>query len=190
MSASRPVGRVVDLLSRSGYVDAGASIAVGDVPFEFSRVLVASDVSLDLVVVVDTLVYPVELRLTRTVEALSRALDIVRSRRTITLILIGPVVREETIRAISRHCRVLRMGTPTGPGADQEVEATLAVLTPLQVPTEHVDAENPLDALRAQFSAEESVVNLIDASERGADVVTDALRIWLTPTAREGERDD
>lgn len=112
MTVSQPVQRVVDCLSTAGYRERESKTAIASVPFEFSAILVGSDRALDLIVVIDTLVEP-ELRIRQKVEGLGRALDLVTSRRPLTVILVGPAPKATTIQALSRVCRVLSVGTPT-----------------------------------------------------------------------------
>ena len=189
MISSRPVERVTALLQESGYIDVGATLEVGEVAFSFTRILIASGISLDVVIVIDTVEYPLERRLARSIEALSRALDILGSRRSLTLVVVGPVADAETLRFIARFCRVLHVGTPTGSEADQEVRTKLAVLTPLSVPADKFEALDPLGRLRREFNREPALIGVIDASERSAESVTSEVRAWLVSAARKESAD-
>jgi hypothetical protein len=89
MTQSQPVTRVVDILTNAGYRRRAAPVTVASVPFEFAALLLGSDRANDLIIVIDTLVDD-EVRIRQKVEGLSRALDLVASRRPLTVVLVGP----------------------------------------------------------------------------------------------------
>src|SRR4051794_6193468 len=101
MTGEDSVTRVVDLLGTVGYrlIEHDKPVTVASVPFEFDAFLVGSDRANDLVVVIDTLVEP-EPRIRQKVQGLSRALDVVGSRRPLTVILVGPAPRPRTVEAL------------------------------------------------------------------------------------------
>lgn len=75
--------RVVDLLTAAGYRLRETPVTVSYVPFEFPALLVGSEHSLDLIVVIDTLAES-EVRIRQKVEGQSRALDLAASRRRLS----------------------------------------------------------------------------------------------------------
>lgn len=184
MTPSLPVQRVVDLLTAAGYRLREAPATVASVPFEFSAMLVGSERALDLIVVIDVLVEP-EARIRQKVEGLSRALDLASSRRPLTVVLVGPAPRAAVTEAISRVCRVLLVGTPTGPGADRFLVDALAALLPLDLPAASEAIVAPLDEVRRRLTASSadllapSVEAILDASLHDADSVRDVLRAQL-----------
>lgn len=125
----QPIGRVVSVLESAGFSQMGRIISVAEIPFEFTATLARPD-SLELVAVVD--LFEVDERaILRRLDGLSRALDLTRSRRTITAILVGPSPSAFVLEAISRVARVLPVGSPVGERADEELRNSLAVLLPL-----------------------------------------------------------
>lgn len=144
MTPSIPVDRVVSLLVDAGYRQIGVSLRVGSVPFDFAATLVGGDHALDLVVVIDTVTDRPDARIRKKVEGLSRALDLVGSRRTVSVVLVGPMPGGATIQAMARVCRVLAVGTPTGSDADQSIRDALAVLLPLYLPAASVRLAEPV----------------------------------------------
>jgi hypothetical protein len=71
------------------------------------------------------------LDLQRIVEGVGRALDVMRSRRPLTLVLVGPRPDSKAISSMSRYARVL----PVGESADAaSLSNWLAVLLPLHLP--------------------------------------------------------
>jgi hypothetical protein len=138
MTASQPVDRVVQRLAASGYAQLEQPVKVGGIEFEFAAILARPD-SLDLVVVADTIADSDHDRMRRRVEALARALDVVHSRRTLTIVLVGVRPAPAITKRLARVARVLATGTPTGARADQALEDALAVLLPLAVTSEEHD---------------------------------------------------
>jgi len=181
MTQSQPVTRVIRILSAAGYRLRASPVTVASVPFEFAALLLGSDRANDLIIVVDTLVDREE-RIRQKVEGLSRALDLVGSRRPLTVVLVGPAPRPAIVEALARVSRVLAVGTPTGPSADRFLEDTLAVLLPLALPDAGETVVDPLNEVRSQLSAdidEAVVAPVLAAASGGADAVKGALRAIL-----------
>jgi hypothetical protein len=181
MTQSQPVTRVVGILTNAGYRHRTAPVTVASVPFEFAALLLGSAHANDLIVVIDTLVDG-EARIRQKVEGLSRALDLVASRRPLTVVLVGPPPRPTTIEALARVSRVLTVGTPTGENADRSLADTLAVLLPLALPNASEDVVDPLKEVRKHLPSDidqDSLAPLFAAAPSGTDAVREALRAML-----------
>src|SRR5665647_719845 len=109
MTDAAPIERIVNLLVQNGYSAVHSPAVIGGVPFEFSALLVGGSRAFDIVVVIDT-VPEEDRRLRQKVEALARALDVLRSRRSLTVVTVGPDPGRPAIAAISRVARVLMVG--------------------------------------------------------------------------------
>jgi hypothetical protein len=83
------VNRVVGTLSEAGYRTVSMPMVVSNVTFEFPAALVGSGHSQDLIIVADSS-DDSEKRIRQKIEALARALDLVESRRSLTVVLTGP----------------------------------------------------------------------------------------------------
>lgn len=129
MSTSDRVAEI--LVNEGGYRELSQPFKVGSLPFEFTRVLVAGDRANDLVIVIDIKGGTADDALTRKVFALTRALDVMHSKRPVTTVLTSGLPRSDTIQSISKVCRVLPIGSPSGPGAASAVRDWLSVLLPL-----------------------------------------------------------
>ena len=181
MTQNQPVTRVIDILTNAGYLYRPTPVTVASVRFEFAAVLLGSDRANDLIVVIDTLVDG-EARIRQKVEGLSRALDLVASRRSLTVILVGPSPRPATTEALPRVSRVLTVGTPTGDNADLFIEDTLAVLLPLSLPDASEAVVDPLGEVRRQLPGDIDQVDLVSlfaAAPGGTEAVQEALRELL-----------
>lgn len=128
--------RVVDILvNEGGYRELPRPFKVGSISFEFTHALVAGDRANDLVIVIDVKGDTADDAVTRKVLALTRALDVMHSRRSVTAVLTSGQPRSETIQSISKVCRVLPVGAPGGPDATDAVRDWLSVLLPLTEPS-------------------------------------------------------
>jgi hypothetical protein len=164
-------------------------MTVANVPFEFAAVLLGADRALDLIVVVDTLT-EAEPRIRQKIEGLGRALDLVTSRRPLTVVLVGPPPRAPALEALGRVSRVLTVGTPIGEGADRFLADALAVLLPLQLPQTDETIADPIGEVRKRLSAsteDEGISALLESAPQGADGVKQALRAWLGEPLMETE---
>ncbi len=181
MIQSQSVTRVVNILKNAGYRQRTAPVTVASVPFEFAALLLGSDRANDLIIVLDTLV-DTEERIRQKVEGLSRALDLMASRRPLTVVLVGPPPRPTIVEALARVSRVLTVGTPTGDNADRFLSDTLAVLLPLVLPDASEAVVDPLTEVRRQLPADidqDVLAPLFAAAPTGTDAVKEALRLVL-----------
>jgi len=129
MISTTPVERIARLLSDAKYTRLPVPLKILKLSFDIGAAFIGSETSSDLVVVIDNVDRP-ELRMVQIVEALSRALDVACSRRSLTVIVVGPRPVLGTIERLSRVARVL----PVGVISDEEaLRDWLAVLLPLTI---------------------------------------------------------
>jgi hypothetical protein len=182
VSTEAPIARVVSLLEASGYKSLDRPVTVAGIPFDFAAVLVGQK-SLDLIAVVDTVGDNDEERVRERIEGLSRALDLGKSRRPLTTILVGPPPKLTLTHALGRVGRVLVVGTPTGPNAAGELRDALSVLLPLNLVVDGGASPDSWSSVRERLVAthsDEDTAAVIKASEHGAREVRAALRHILT----------
>lgn len=178
-----PIDRAINLLKDSGYRDAQQPFGIGSSTFKFDAVLIA-DKSLNLVIFQDTTIGSVE-RIRRELLAFGRSLDVLGSRRTLTLILVGQRIDPEVIEGLSQVCRVLSVG-PTA--SDAQLLDGLAVLLPLELP--------PATDLRGDWSSEvrqhlptelmRVATTYLNAAEQGEAAVRHELRRRIDRALQEG----
>jgi hypothetical protein len=181
VSASQPVERLVTLLSEAGYERLPQHIEIAAIPFEFSAVLAGSS-SLDLVVVIDTVADTDAGEIRRRVDGLSRALDLVQSRRPVTVILVGPEPTQDLKLALTRVARVLVVG----PYGEREMRQAIAVLMPLEIVTVTELPESWRSARARLLAAHPDASELVEAAQFGADAVAEAARRHLLADASNG----
>ena len=145
--------------------------------FDFTAALLgAHGRSLDLVLVVDTTEHHQGERIRQRVEALSRALDVARSRLVLTTVLAGAPIPSAAIETIARVSRVLTVEPFDGdPGdADLALEDALRVLLPLRLPDPAETLADPLSELQRQLATlrdSGALAPLVAAALQGADSV-------------------
>lgn len=177
---------VVDILvNEGGYKVLPQPMKVGSGSFQFSHALVGSNTANDLVVVVEVKPDTSDDLIVRNILGLTRALDVLRSRRSVTAVLTSGPAAPETVRTISRVCRVLPVGAPQGPKASDEVREWLAALLPLG---QHAGGEIALDwlaELRGQLpeTADPFTEMLLARAPEGAKAVESAFATALKAAA-------
>lgn len=179
LATAGPVRRVVATLTDEGYEQVNEQMRVGGIGFQFAAML-AGRASLDLVVVVDTALGVEEDSLRAQVQGLARALDLVRSRRSLTVVFVGPHPSAALVQTLSGVARVLRTGSP-GPEDDAALRRAIAVLLPLEVPSGDEDAAQSWGALRRRIveGLPPEVERLVERSRSGSASVEAALRDFL-----------
>jgi len=179
MTSATPVEGVVDLLSSSGYRPLSLPLTIAGLSFDFPAALVGESPSPDLILVAD-LAFDPEQRILRKVEGVARALDVTRSRRPLTTILVGPKPSAATLDAMTKVCRVLPVGVMEPGATTTLLENWLAVLLPLKLPDQQTDTAESLESI-VQRSADldERITALVDLAGQGAANVQDALHQLL-----------
>lgn len=130
MSASLPVERAAAFLETAGYTRVREPLFVASIPFEFDATLVGS-ASLDLILVVDLIEGATIGVNQRRIEGLARALDVVGSKRSLTIVLVGPLPPLDVVNALSGVGRILSVDTGS---RDKDVlRDSLSVLLPLSL---------------------------------------------------------
>lgn len=172
------IDRVVSLLVDAGYRRLRKSLEISSIKFDFSAALIGGERALDLVLVADTARESSE-RLRQKLESLSRALDIVESRRSVTAVLVGPGLSAPTLEQIGRIARVLVIEPTSDIDGDADVHDKLAVLLPLPL----VDSLSGLadslgDLSRHLGKANDDPIakELVTAATKGSEAVVECLR--------------
>jgi hypothetical protein len=145
-----PVERVAHALENANFRRMPAPLEIAGVTFDAAAAFVGTPPSPDLIVVGDTSLQTSR-DLQRIVEGVGRALDVMRSRRPLTLVLVGPRPDSKVITSLSRYARIL----PVGETADTaSLSNWLAVLLPLRLPPPaEARGIDSLEALRGAADA-------------------------------------
>lgn len=171
--------RVIEILvGEGGYRELPKPLKVGSLTFEFTHSLVAGNRAKDLVIVIELKGDTADDAVIRKVLALTRALDVLESRRSVTAVLTSGQAAPKIVRSISRVCRVLTVGAPTGPNAIEAVRDWLSVLLPLREPPAvetFIDWEGDLRRRMPGNTTDPLMDELLGAATRGKVAVEEAL---------------
>jgi len=174
------------LTKEGGYRPLGKPIRIGSQAFDFTHVLVASERANDLVIVIELTGASEDAQVTRSVLAFTRALDVLGSKRSVTAVLTSGQADNDLVNSISRVCRVLPVGAPGGPFAEEMVRDWLAVLLPLKSPppVEHLaDWKASLEKQLENTDDEPAAVRFVQLAEEGKEAVEAALALEISTLA-------
>lgn len=180
------------LTQEGGYRSLGKTIKIGSQTFEFTYVLVAGERANDLVIVIELTGASDDAQVTRSVLAFTRALDVLGSKRSVTAVLTSGQADNDLVNSISRVCRVLSVGAPSGPLAEELVRDWLAVLLPLKSPppVEHLaDWKASLEKQLDDTNNEYSVGRFVQLAEESKESVEAALAFEISTFADEALED-
>lgn len=128
-------------------------------------------------------------RLLRLLSGLSRTLDQFRSRRPVSLVLLGEPLAGPTAADLERHARVLAINSDD-PEPD-EVRQAVAVLLPLPPAAAEAQGRDPLaevaEIVGSSLTTEQR--ELLEAAKAGPEEVRETLRLQVDAAAN-GEFDN
>lgn len=171
MSASTPIEGVVEILTGSGYRRLSSPLSIAGLSFEFPAALIGENPSPDLVLVADTAFEP-DTRILRKVEGVARALDVARSKRPLTAILVGPRPTAAVLDAMTKVCRVLPTGVIRPDDTSGLLQNWLAVLLPLALPEPSQNVTEPLESIvQRSDDLNEGIIEIVALGAQGTDAV-------------------
>jgi len=187
--AAGPTERVADLLLAAKYKRMPLPLQVAGLDFDVAGAFVAVGHFADLVVIGDMAAQG-ERKVLQQVEGIARALDVMRSRRPLTTIAVGPRPVGKTLEALAQVGRILSVEEATDPA---ELRDQLAVLLPLKLPAT-LSTDRDLGAGEAlDLSNHPLAIQLLETSKRGEVAVRDefheALSAVFAETEAEGDDD-
>jgi hypothetical protein len=186
--------RVVAILTGEGrYRQLPQPFKIGSLTFEFTYALIAGERANDLVIVIELKGDSADETVIRKVLALTRALDVLQSKRPVTAVLTSGQAVAETVQSLSRVCRVLTVGSPTGPRANEAVRDWLSVLLPLTEPPAVdtlIDWEGDLRQRLPANSSGDQLENLLASAPRGKIAVEEAFALSIQSAVRPALEED
>ena len=170
--ATTPVEAVADILQGAAFRRLIKPLQIAGVTVDVADAFVAGDKSLDLVLVGDNIGNQARRRLLSGVEGAARALDLVGSRRPLTLVVVGPRPSGEDLRELVRFARVLPVGEAPD---DATLRNWLAVLLPLQLPAVGQACGDAANAELANDASDPLALELVQAAHSGKHEVAAVL---------------
>jgi hypothetical protein len=160
------------LLKDSRFRRLSKPLRIAGVTIDVADAFVASDRSLDLVLVGDNIGDQAPRRLVSALEGAARALDLVQSRRPLTLVVVGPRPSADNLRELVRYARVLPVGEAPD---DDTLRNWLAALLPLELPEVGEARGDIANAELVSADTDPLVEALVRAAQAGKDEVTAVL---------------
>ncbi len=189
MNASTPIEGVVEILTRSGYRRLSSPLSIAGLSFEFPAALIGEDPSPDLVLVADT-AFESDTRILRKVEGVARALDVARSKRPLTAILVGPRPTAAVLDAMTKVCRVLPTGVISQDDTSGLLQNWLAVLLPLALPEPSQNVAEPLESIvHRSDDLDERIIEIVALGAQGPDAVQARLHQLLNTSLEPAVED-
>lgn len=170
MTATTPVEKVAEVLGAANFRRVATPLRLAGIEFDIPAAFVGTGTSSDLVLLVDT-AFDSEIRIQQKVEGVARALDSMRSMRSLTTVVTGPRPRGLIIDALSRVSRVLPLGVSNDGHQDANVLNWLAILLPLKLPEPGEVTEDAVTEFANARAADPILMALIEASSQGSQEV-------------------
>jgi len=187
MTAAMPSERVADVLVNAGYRRISPPLQVAGLTFEVAAAFVGVGHSADLVVIGD-MAADGERKVLQQVEGIARALDVMRSHRPLTIVIVGPRPVGRTLEALAQVGRILPVEEAVDPA---DLRDRLAILLPLKLPAT-LTAGRDLGAGEALSLPDDPLTaDLLEVSKLGEEAVKTrfhaALNAILAPQAEATE---
>lgn len=168
----------LDQLKAAGFHELAVPLRIAGAEFDFEAAFVGTGVSHDLVVLA-TSKTSIQ-RLTLLMAALSRALDHLKSKRPLTLILLRDTPSLLERDELERHGRLLLVGDDKPSEAD--VKRAIAVLMPLVLPGTQSGGKDPVAEVRKALGSNATSPEhlfLVEAAPGGAETVRKSLKEYI-----------
>lgn len=186
MTAGLPADRVATMLVTNGYRTVASPLEIAGLAFEVAGAFVGVDHSADLVIIGD-MAADGERKVVQQIEGIARALDVMRSHRPLTTVIVGPRPVGKTLEALAQVGRILPVGEADDPA---DLRDQLAILLPLVLPeTLLIDRDlgaGETLALNSNPLAEA----ILEASKLGEDAVRDRFYTALSSVFAASEEDE
>lgn len=186
MTAVGPAERVATLLDDAGYRRMPQPLHVAGLDFDVAAAFVGVGHSADLVIIGDMAAHG-ERKVLQQIEGIARALDVMRSHRPLTTVIVGPRPVGKTLEALAQVGRILPVEEALDP---TDLRDQLAVLLPLELPTT-LSADRDLGTgEELDLSDHPLATELLEASKLGESAVREAFHDALTAVFEASEEGD
>jgi hypothetical protein len=167
MTAAVPAERVAELLLNAGYRRVTSPLEIAGLTFDVAGAFVGGAHSADLVVIGD-MAADGERKVIQQIDGIARALDVMRSRRSLTAVIVGPRPAGKALDSLAQVSRILAVDEAIDP---DDLRDRLAVLLPLKLP-EAISEDRDLDnGENLTLPDNQIAAALIEASKVGEETV-------------------
>ncbi len=170
MTIAVPAERVAELLVGAGYRRIPSPLEIAGLRFDVAGAFVGSGHSADLIVVGD-MAADGEQKVIQQIDGIARALDLMRSQRPLTSVIVGPRPVGKALETLAKVGRMLAVEEANDPA---DLRDRLAVLLPLEIPVT-LSEERDLGAGEELVLPEDEIAKiLLEATILGEDAVRSA----------------
>ena len=186
MTTGLPAERVAALLVGAGYRRIDMPLHVAGLTFDIAGAFVGVGHSADLVLIGD-MAADGERKVVQQVEGIARALDVMRSHRPLSTIIVGPRPIGKTLETLAQFGRILAVEQALDPAEHRD---QLAVLLPLELPAT-LSADRDLGGEDAFILPDAPLAEaLMEASKFGEEAVRDCFHDALNAALADKENDE
>lgn len=176
MSDSSPTERVAAVLAGAGYRRMLVPLKIAGLDFDVAAAFVGAGLSADLIVVAD-IAAASERNVVQQIEGIARALDVVRSFRPLTTVIVGPRPVGKAQASLTQVGRLLAVEEANDPG---DLHDRLSVLLPIILPA-NVGVDDDLRAGEEfELPPGPLAAELYEASRLGEAAVRDCFHTALS----------
>ena len=187
MTAAVPAERVAELLLSAGYRRIAPPLEVAGLTFDVAGAFVGVGHSADLVVIGD-MAMDGERKVVQQIDGIARALDVMRSHRSLTTVIVGPRPIGKALESLAQVSRILAVEEATDPA---DLRDRLAILLPLELPDAFSAERDPGAGEELKLPDNPIAAELVEASKFGEEAVRTrfhaALNAIFEPGSDSGE---
>jgi hypothetical protein len=186
MTAAVPAERVAEILLGAGYRRIEPPLQVSGLIFDVAGAFVGVGHSADLVVIGD-MAADGERKVVQQIDGIARALDVMRSHRPLTTVIVGPRPIGKALESLARVSRILAVEEAVDPA---DLRDRLAILLPLVLPGS-VSADRDLGAGEELTLPNAPIAaKLVEASKLGEEAVRTRFHTALNAIFAPESEDD
>jgi hypothetical protein len=186
MTAAVPADRVAEILLGVGYYRVASPLQIAGLIFDVAGAFVGVGHSADLVIIGD-MATDGERKVVQQIDGIARALDVMRSHRSLTTVIVGPKPVGKVLEALGKVSRVLPVEEAIDPA---DLRDRLAILLPLELP-DSILVDRDLGSGEELHLPDDPVAReLVEASKLGEDAVRERFHAALCAIFESKAEDD
>lgn len=186
MTAVVPAERVAEVLLSAGYRRVASPLEIAGLTFDIAGAFVGGAHSADLVVIGD-MAADGERKVVQQIDGIARALDVMRSRRPLTTVIVGPRPVGKSLESLAQVSRILAVEEAID---IDDLRDRLAVLLPLKIPDSLLEDRDLGNGEELALPDNSIAAALVEASKLGEETVRTRFHDALNAIFQADDEDD